>query len=127
MQKERTIREGPLLAVLATIQFTTMLDFLIMMPLGPQYMRVFQITPPQFGAIVSAYAVCAGIAGLASGTLLDRYDRRHSLLLLYTGFGLATLFCALAPGYLSLTIARGLAGGFGGVSGAVIMAIIEVR
>lgn len=124
VQKERTIREGPLLAVLATIQFTTMLDFLIMMPLGPQYIRVFQITPAQFGTIVSAYAVCAGIAGLASGTLLDRYDRRHSLLLLYTGFGLATLFCALAPGYLSLTIARGLAGGFGGVSGAVIMAII---
>lgn len=124
MHKERAIREGPLLAVLAIIQFTTMLDFLVMMPLGPQYMRVFDITPTQFGTIVSAYAVSAGIAGLASGTLLDRFDRRHSLLFLYTGFGLATLLCALAPGYLSLTMARGLAGAFGGVSGAVIMAII---
>ena len=124
MHKERAIREGPLLAVLAIIQFTTMLDFLIMMPLGPQYMRVFDITPAQFGTIVSAYAVCAGVAGLASGTLLDRFDRRHSLLFLYTGFGFATLLCALAPGYLSLTVARGLAGAFGGVSGAVIMAII---
>ncbi len=119
-----TLREGPLLAVLAVVQFTTMLDFLIMMPLGPQYMRVFDINPAQFGTIVSAYAICAGIAGLISGTFLDRFDRRHSLLILYTGFGLATLACALAPGYLSLTAARGLAGAFGGVSNAVILAII---
>ena len=123
--KSHTIlREGPLLAVLAVVQFTTMLDFLIMMPLGPQYMRVFDINPAQFGTIVSAYAICAGIAGLISGTFLDRFDRRHSLLVLYTGFGLATLACALAPGYMSLTAARGLAGAFGGVSNAVILAII---
>jgi predicted MFS family arabinose efflux permease len=101
-----------------------MLDFLIMMPLGPQYMRVFGINPAQFGTIVSAYALSAGIAGLISGSFLDRFDRRHALLVLYTGFGLATLACALAPGYLSLTIARGLAGAFGGVSNAVILAII---
>ena len=118
------IRETPLLAVLAVVQFTTMLDFLIMMPLGPQYMRVFGINPAQFGTIVSAYAIAAGVAGLAAGSFLDRFDRRHSLLVLYTGFGLATLACALAPGYLSLTIARGLAGAFGGVSNAVILAII---
>ena len=119
-----TLREGPLLAVLAVVQFTTMLDFLIMMPLGPQYMRVFDINPAQFGTIVSAYAISAGIAGLISGTFLDRFDRRHSLRVLYTGFGLATLACALAPGYISLTAARGLAGAFGGVSNAVILAII---
>jgi predicted MFS family arabinose efflux permease len=118
------IREAPLLAVLAVVQFTTMLDFLIMMPLGPQYMRVFSINPAQFGTIVSAYAIAAGLAGLISGTFLDRFDRRHSLLVLYTGFGLATLACALAPGYLALTAARALAGAFGGVSGAVILAII---
>lgn len=124
MQKESAIREGPLLAVLATIQFTTMLDFLIMMPLGPQYMRVFSITPAQFGTIVSAYAICAGVAGLVSGTFLDRFDRKRALLVLYAGFGLATLFCALAPGYVALTAARGLAGAFGGVTNATILAII---
>lgn len=118
------LREGPLLAVLAVVQFTTMLDFLIMMPLGPQYMRVFGINPAQFGTIVSAYAICAGIAGLVAGTFLDRFDRRHALLVLYTGFGVATLACALAPGYVALTLARGLAGAFGGVANAVILAII---
>ncbi|HEX7858781.1 MAG TPA: MFS transporter [Verrucomicrobiae bacterium] len=120
----RDIREGPLLAVLAIVQFTTMLDFLIMMPLGPQYMRVFSINPAQFGTIVSAYAISAGIAGLISGSLLDRFDRRTTLLVLYAGFGLATLACALAPGYVTLTGARALAGAFGGVSNAVILAII---
>jgi predicted MFS family arabinose efflux permease len=124
VQKEQTLREGPLLVVLAVIQFTTMLDFLIMMPLGPQYMRVFHITPAQFGMIVSAYAICAGIGGVISGTFLDRFDRRHSLLFLYAGFGFATLLCALAPGHHSLTIARGVAGAFGGVANAVILAII---
>lgn len=124
MRKEQSIREGPLLAVLAVVQFTTMLDFLIMMPLGPQYMRVFGITPAQFGTIVSAYAICAGIAGVISGSFLDRFDRRHSLLVLYAGFGVATLLCALAPGHHTLTLARGVAGAFGGVSNAVILAII---
>ncbi|HVK58602.1 MAG TPA: MFS transporter [Candidatus Kapabacteria bacterium] len=119
-----SLREGPLLTVLAVVQFTTMLDFLIMMPLGPQYMRLFGISPAQFGTIVSAYAISAGIAGLISGTFLDRLGRRQSLLVLYAGFGLATLACALAPGYLALTAARGLAGAFGGVSNAIILAII---
>ena len=123
-QESSTIREGPLLAVLATVQFTTMLDFLIMMPLGPQYMRVFGITPAQFGTIVSAYAISAGISGLVSGSILDRFDRRHALLTLYAGFGIATLLCALAPGYVTLTAARAFAGAFGGVSNAVILAII---
>jgi predicted MFS family arabinose efflux permease len=108
VQKEQTLREGPLLAVLAVIQFTTMLDFLIMMPLGPQYMRVFHISPAQFGMIVSAYAICAGIGGVISGTFLDRFDRRHSLLFLYAGFAFATLLCALAPGHHSLTSREGL-------------------
>jgi MFS transporter, DHA1 family, inner membrane transport protein len=124
MNRNGAIREGPLLAVLAVVQFTTMLDFLIMMPLGPQYMRVFGITPAQFGTIVSSYAISAGIAGLISGTLLDRFDRRTAMLFLYAGFGVATFLCAIAPGYYTLTAARALAGAFGGVCGAVIMAIV---
>lgn len=127
MRKEaahRPIRELPLLLVLATVQFTTLLDFLIMMPLGPQYMRVFGISPAQFGIMVSAYAVSAGIAGLISGIFLDRFDRRPALAVLYSGFALGTLFCALAPNYHALTAARAIAGAFGGVSMAVILAII---
>jgi predicted MFS family arabinose efflux permease len=112
------------LLLLAAIQFTTNLDFLIILPLGPQYMRVMHITPAQFNTIVAAYAVAAGIAGVVAGFFLDRFDRKTALLLLFVGFATGTLFCALAPTYALLVGARAIAGMFGGVTGAVILAIV---
>lgn len=116
--------ERLLLLTLAAIQFTVVVDFLIVLPLGPQYERVFNINPAQFGVIVSSYAIAAGISGVLASFFLDRLDRRPSLLGLYLGFVLGTLFCALAPSYFTLVLARIVAGAFGGVSGALILAII---
>ena len=113
-----------MLLLLAAIQFTTNLDFLIILPLGPQYMRVMHITPAQFNTIVAAYAIAAGIAGLVAGFFLDRFDRKTALLFLFVGFATGTLFCALAPTYGLLVGARAIAGMFGGVTGAVILAIV---
>src|SRR5881394_1202365 len=121
---EKPLNERLLLFVLAAIQFTTVVDFLIIMPLGPQYMRVFAINPGQFGLIVSAYAVSAGICGIAASFFLDRFDRKLALLSLYSGFTIGTLFCALAPTYPLLVAARVVAGAFGGVAGALILAIV---
>ncbi len=112
------------LLLLAAIQFTTNLDFLIILPLGPQYMRVMHITPLQFDAIVAAYAIAAGLSGIAAGFFLDRFDRKNALLTLFFGFALGTLLCALAPTYHLLLAARAIAGAFGGVTGAVILAIV---
>lgn len=119
LQNERLV-----LLLLAAIQFTTNLDFLIVLPLGPQYMRVMHITPAQFNVMVAAYAIAAGISGVAAGFFLDRFDRKTALLSLFAGFALGTLFCALAPSYQLLVAARALAGAFGGVTGAVILAIV---
>src|SRR4051812_30454617 len=94
------------------------------MPLGPQYIRVFSISPAQFGLIVSSYAISAGIAGISAGLFLDRFDRKKALLLLYSGFTVGTLFCGLARTYPLLVAARALAGAFGGVTGALILAIV---
>lgn len=113
-----------MLLLLAAIQFTTNLDFLIIMPLGPQYMRVMHITPAQFNVIVASYAIAAGIAGVAAGFFLDHFDRKTALLTLYLGFGIGTLLCALAPNFEMLVAARAIAGIFGGVTGAVILAIV---
>ena len=109
---------------MAAIHFTVILDFLIVMPLGPQYMRVFRITPGQFGLIVSAYAMSAAMGGVAAAFFLDRFDRKSAMLVLYTGFALGTLCCALAPDYRLLLAARTVAGGFGGVAGALILAVV---
>src|ERR1043165_4085245 len=97
--KPRQLNEGFLLLVLAAIQFTATVDFLIILPLGPQYMRVFNINPGQFGLIVSSYAIAAGISGVTTGVFLDRFDRKRALLWLYVGFTLGTLFCGIAPTY----------------------------
>jgi predicted MFS family arabinose efflux permease len=118
------LAERWLLLSLAAINFTTIVDFIIILPLGPQYMRVFAISPAQFGLIVSSYAISAGISGIAAGFFLDRFDRKRALLTLYTGFTLGTLFCALAPTYHVLVAARALAGAFGGVTGALLLAIV---
>jgi len=119
LQNERWV-----LLLLAAIQFTTNLDFLIILPLGPQYMRLMRITPAQFNMMVAAYAIAAGIAGVAAGFFLDRFDRKTALLWLYLGFATGTLLCARASTYPLLVAARAIAGAFGGVTGAVILAIV---
>ena len=117
--KERTV-----LLALVGVQFTHILDFMIMMPLGPQLMRVFEITPAQFTHLVAAYAFAAAIAGFAGGFVLDRYDRKRALLIAYAGFGLATLACGLAPTHHLLLVARLAAGAFGGVAGSLVSAMV---
>lgn len=117
-------RERTILFTLAAVQFTHILDFMIMMPLGPHLMRVFQITPAQFSHLVAAYGLAAALTGFAAGFFLDRFDRRRALLALYAGFGLATLGCALAPTHDALLIARFAAGAFGGVASSVVVAMV---
>jgi predicted MFS family arabinose efflux permease len=116
--------ERLLLLLLAAIQFCTTLDFVIILPLGPEYMRVMGINPAQFSVIVSAYAIAAGITGVAAGFFLDLFDRKTALLWLFTGFGAGTLLCALAPTYPMLVAARAVAGAFGGVTGALVLSIV---
>jgi predicted MFS family arabinose efflux permease len=113
-----------LIAVLSFIQFTVILDFMVMAPLGAILMPVLRITPEQFSHVVSAYAFAAGGAGLLAAGFADKYDRKKLLLFFYVGFLLGTLFCGLAPNYELLLAARIFTGIFGGVIGAVGMAIV---
>ncbi|MGS5089299.1 MFS transporter [Hydrogenophaga sp. A37] len=117
-------RERWLLLTIAGVQFTHILDFMIMMPLGPQFTRLFGISDAQFGLLVSAYTLAAGVSGLAAATYVDRFDRKHLLLTLYVLFALATLACGLAPGYGFLMVARVAAGVFGGVLSALSQTIV---
>ena len=117
-------RERWLLLTLAGIQFTHILDFMIMMPLGPQFTALFGISNAQFGLLVSAYTLSAGFSGLMAATYIDRFSRKQLLLGMYTLFGLATLACALAPDYVWLMVARVAAGLFGGVLSALSQTIV---
>ncbi len=117
-------RERWLLLTLAGVQFTHILDFMIMMPLGPQFTRIFGIGNAQFGLLVSAYTLSAGVSGLLASMVMDRFGRKRLLLWLYGLFGLATLACGLAPTYAWLMAARIAAGVFGGVLSALSQTVV---
>lgn len=117
-------RERSLLWLLALTQFTLIMDFMVMMPLGPQIMAAFTIGPAAFATAVSAYSWCAGLSALFAATYIDRFDRRRLLLVMYAAFVLSNLACALAPNYFSLLLARAFAGIAGGVIGTLVMTII---
>src|SRR4051794_1934804 len=92
-------RERGLLTILASVQFTSIVDFMVVMPLGPQLRRTLGINPFQFGMIVSCYTISAGLAGLLASSVLDRFGRKQAFLSLYCGFLIGTLLCGLAFNY----------------------------
>lgn len=111
-------------AVLAFLQFTIVLDFMLLAPLGALVTPALKITPGQFGDVVSAYAFAAGVSGILAAGFADRFDRKKLLLIFYTGFMTGTLLCALAHTYVTLLLARMVTGLFAGVVGAASMAIV---
>ena len=119
-----TKKEKILLFILACINFTHIVDFMIMMPLGPQLMQIFDISPGQFGFVVSTYGISAGISGFLAAFFVDNYDRKKVVLLAYIGFVIGTFACAFAPTYELLIVARIIAGTFGGLIGAQVMSIV---
>ncbi|MCB9251650.1 MAG: MFS transporter [Flavobacteriales bacterium] len=112
------------IAILSILQFTIVLDFMVLSPLGAQLLDELDISPSQFGAVVSAYAFSAGSAGILAAGFADKFDRKKLLIFFYFGFIAGTCLCALAPDYNSLLIARIVTGLFGGVMGSISFAII---
>jgi DHA1 family inner membrane transport protein len=116
--------EWVVLLVLASVQFTAIVDFVVVMPLGPELMKALNIGPWEYGLIVESYTFAAGIAGLVASAMIDRFSRRTAFLSLFAGFLLGTLCCALAPNYQLLIAARAVTGFFGGILGGMAMAIV---
>ena len=112
------------IALLAVVQFTIVLDFMVMAPLGDLLMKTLDLTATQFASAVSAYAFSAGIAGLLAAGFADKYDRKKLLLFFYTGFIAGTFMCGIANTFDSLFIGRIITGLFAGVLGSVSMAIV---
>lgn len=113
-----------MLLTLAAIQFTTVLDFMVIMPLAPQFTRVFELSAQQFGWLISAYTFAAAIAGIVAAVVIERFERKRLLLLIYVGFVAAAIVTASAQNFAMLLLARALAGVFGGVLYGVIFTVI---
>jgi predicted MFS family arabinose efflux permease len=134
MTKSSTTKSKPVLnftgyqkfmiLLLALLQFTVVLDFMILAPLGDILMKDLKMSTHEFGKVVSAYAISAGLSGILAAGFADKFDRKKLLLFFYVGFILGTLFCGLALSYNALYIARIVTGLFGGVIGSIGMAIV---
>ena len=120
-------RDRLILFALAGINFTHIMDVMIMMPLGDIFMQEFSIGPNQFSLLLSSYAIGAFISSVVGLFILDRFDRKRALLLLYAGFALGTLGCGFAPSYLFLLTIRFITGFFGGMIGALVLSIVSDR
>jgi predicted MFS family arabinose efflux permease len=114
-----------IIGLLAVLQFTVVLDFMVLSPLGAQLMKVLHLTTSQFGLAVSGYAFSAGLSGLLAAGFADRFDRKKLLLFFYTGFIAGTFLCGIAPDYYFLLTARIITGFFGGVISSISYAIIS--
>lgn len=132
-QTKQTIKEEAIpftsyqklvIALLALLQFSVILDFMVLSPLSDILMKSLEINPAQFGAVVSGYAFSAAISGILTAGFADKFDRKKILLFFYIGFLGGTLFCGLAQTYQQLLAARIITGLFGGVIGSISMAIV---
>ncbi len=113
-----------LLLILALVQFTNVVDFMIVMPLGPVLKNLWGISSTQFSRIVSVFSIGAFISSMACLAYVDRFDRKKVLLIVYAGFTLGTFLCGLSQNYNQLLGARFLTGLFGGIGGSTILSMV---
>ncbi|HEX8376537.1 MAG TPA: MFS transporter [Pedobacter sp.] len=124
IQSSMFSKEKIILLLLAALNFTHILDFMIMMPLGNYLMPYFDISSKQFSMLVAAYTFSAGISGFFAAFFVDKFDRKKVLLSAFAGFLIGTLCCAISPSYIILLISRVVAGIFGGLIGAQVLSIV---
>ncbi len=117
-------QEKALLFILSCIQFSHIMDFMIIMPLGEIFMSYFSISPQQFSLVVSSYTMSAGVCVFIGAFFIDKIDRKSALLVCFTGFVAGTMACTAAPNYQVLLLARVLTGAFGGILSALVLAIV---
>lgn len=124
MSPRRVPSEGWMVFLIGAVQFINIWDFVMVMPLGPDFAGSLGIPISRLGLVGGAYTAAAAVAGVAGSTFLDRFDRRAALALAMTGLVLGTLAGGLAWNLESLLAARVLAGAFGGPATSLSLSII---
>lgn len=113
-----------ILLLLAAIQFTNILEFMVLMPLGPQLKRIFDITANEWSGVVAAYTYAAFLSGIGSIFIIDKVGRKTFLLTAFSGLVIGTFLCAISETYTMLLASRVVAGLFGGTIGTVILTVV---
>src|SRR5437016_2464590 len=116
--------ERRVLLLMALVQFINIWDFMIVMPLGPDFAAALGISAGHIGWISGSYSIAAAIAGVASARFLDRFDRRNVLLFSLAGLTVATFSMIMARSLGQLIATRMITGMFGGPLIAASLAVI---
>ncbi|MCY1081360.1 MFS transporter [Archangium lansingense] len=124
MSSPRAVSERAVVFLIGAVQFVNILDFVMVMPLGPDFAAALGIPTNQIGNIGAAYTAAASVAGVAGSYFLDRFDRRKALAVAMLGLVVATAAGGFATGLTSLLVARAMAGLFGGPATSLSMSII---
>lgn len=124
MLSRSTLSEGRLLFLLGSVQFVNVLDFVMVMPLGPDFALALGIPTNQLGLVTGAYTAAAAVAGLAVSSFLDKFDRRSAMVWTLLGLAVGTCLGGLATGLWSLVLSRVVAGVFGGPATSVCLSIL---
>lgn len=120
-----TRAEQWLLLIVGAVQFVNILDFMMVMPMGPDFAKALGIPSSHLGQIAASYGIAAAISGIAASTFLDRFDRRKALAVAMFGLILGTAAGGLAWNLHSLIGARVIAGAFGGPATALSISIVS--
>jgi predicted MFS family arabinose efflux permease len=110
--------------LVAAVQFVNVLDFMMVMPLGPDFARGLGIPTARLGLVSGSYAAAAAIAGFVGASFLDRFDRRKALAVAILGLVLGTAAGAMAQGLTTMILARVVAGAFGGPATSLALSIV---
>jgi MFS transporter, DHA1 family, inner membrane transport protein len=117
--------QNTIILLLCALNFTHVLDFMILMPLGNFLIPSLHLSSSQFALLVGAYPISAAISSFTSGFFVDKFDRKKILLIGYTGFIIGTLGCGLAQNFYTMLAARFFAGLLGGVTYSQVLAILS--
>lgn len=118
------VSERRIVFLVGAVQFINILDFMMVMPLGPDFATALGIAPSRIGMVGGAYTAAACVAGLIGALFLDRFDRRSALAVAMAGLIAGTAAGGFAQGLPSLMAARVLAGVFGGPATSIALAIV---
>lgn len=110
--------------MLASVHFVNLLDFMMVMPMGPDFASALGIPMSHLGIIAGSYTAAATVMGVLGSVWLDRFERRSALVAGIVGLGLSTMTAALATGTWSIVAARVLAGSFGGIAATLCFSVV---
>lgn len=118
------VSERLIIVLVGAIQFVNVLDFMMVMPLGPDFAAALGIPTSQIGIVGGSYTAAASVAGVVGSLFLDRFDRRLALGVAMIGLVAGTALGGVATGLASLLFARIVAGAFGGPATSLSLAVI---